>query len=50
MNALRRLEYVDRRLLIACHEGPVRRVFALTRLSDQFEIFDSAGAALAAAA
>jgi hypothetical protein len=34
MNALRRLEYVD----------------TLTRLSDQFEIFDSAGAALAAAA
>jgi anti-sigma B factor antagonist len=48
MNALRRLEYVDRRLLIACAEGPVRRVFALTRLSDQFEIFDSARAALAA--
>jgi anti-sigma B factor antagonist len=50
MNALRRLEYVDRRLLIACPAGPVRRVFALTRLSEQFEIFDSAGAALAAAA
>jgi anti-sigma B factor antagonist len=50
MNALRRLEYADRRLLIACVEGPVRRVFELTRLSDQFEIFDSAGAALAAVA
>ena len=50
MNALRRLEYVDRQLLIACSPGPVRRVFTLTRLSDQFAIFDSAHAALAAAA
>jgi anti-anti-sigma factor len=50
MNVLRRLEYVDRRLLIACADGPVRRVFALTRLSDQFEIFDSARAALATTA
>jgi anti-sigma B factor antagonist len=46
MNALRRLEYADRRLLIACADGPVRRVFALTRLSSQFELFDSARAAL----
>jgi anti-sigma B factor antagonist len=50
MNALRRLEYLDRRLLVACSPGPVRQVFALTRLSDQFEIFDSARAALADAA
>ncbi|MCW3048692.1 MAG: Anti-sigma factor antagonist RsbV [Solirubrobacterales bacterium] len=50
MNALRRLEYLDRRLLIACVDGPVRRVFALTRLSSQFELFESAGDALAAKA
>jgi anti-sigma B factor antagonist len=46
LNALRRLTRAGRRLLLACADGPVRRMLQLTRLDGTFAVHESAEAAL----
>jgi anti-sigma B factor antagonist len=46
LNVLRRLTRADRRLAIACGEGPVMRMLRLTRLDGTFVVCESAAGAL----
>jgi anti-sigma B factor antagonist len=41
LNALRRLEHAERRLLIVCPEGPVRRTLELAGISGRLELFET---------
>jgi len=48
LNAHRRLARSNRRLVVACRDGPILAVMQTTRLSQMFEIHPSIEAALAA--
>jgi anti-anti-sigma factor len=49
LNAHRRLTRERRRFLIACPQGPIRDLMQVTRVNDQFELYENLEAALAAA-
>jgi anti-sigma B factor antagonist len=48
MNALRRLEYTDRRLLVVCPRGPVRRTLEIAGISG-LALYETRAAAIDAA-
>jgi anti-sigma B factor antagonist len=49
MNALRRLEHADRRLLVVCAAGPVRRTLEIAAISGLLELHETRAAAVDAA-
>lgn len=48
LNSIRRLTGESRSLIVACPEGPVRRLFELTALTGRFDLHGSREAALKA--
>jgi hypothetical protein len=49
MNALRRLEHADRRLLVVCAAGPVLRTLEIAAISGLLELHETRAAAVDAA-